>query len=108
MPLQNRPCIDVFRKSSDEAVNLGERGASLEKECITDAIEGKQSLECPADPEVLLYNVGWQAKSSSCLSEVGFMLSCGEFGESIQSGGDQDDLDDGFSCSKSGCIHAGA
>jgi hypothetical protein len=28
--------------------------------------------------------VGWQAKSSSCLSEVGFMLSCGEFGESVQ------------------------
>jgi len=36
--------IDVFRKSSDETVNLGERGASLEKECVTDAVEGEKPL----------------------------------------------------------------
>ena len=100
--------IDVFRKSSDETVNLGERGASLEKECITDAVEGEKPLKRPADPEVFLHDVRWQAKTGRGLSEVGFMLRCRELGEGVQSGGDQDDLDDGFSCSKSGCIHAGA
>ena len=76
--------INVFREPTDEPMNLGERCSALEEECVTDAVEAEKPLERPADPEVLLHDVGRQAKLGCGLSEVGFMLGCGKLGEGVQ------------------------